>query len=119
MRVQVAYEHSDLQELKALALLAKDYNPEDASSTHPLDALRRDLEVLRGQIAALLQRIETCQSQPPFTLAARLEDESWLLLRRQELDEAIKQNDARRLALEEQLGVLLHSSSNGTIFGSN
>jgi hypothetical protein len=118
LRVQLAYEHSDLEELKALALLAKDYSS-DVSTPHPMDALRRDREVLRGQIAALLQRIESCQAQPPFTLAARLEDVSWLLLRRQELDEAIKQNDARRMALEEQLGVLLHSSSNGTIFGSN
>lgn len=118
LRVQAAYEAGALDEMKALALLAEEPAPATAEST-ALDSLRADGRTLRGQIAAVLQRIERCQAQPPFTLAAQLADEAWLAQRREEIEARIAHLDAQRAGWEAQLRTLIPAASDGTIFGLN
>jgi hypothetical protein len=117
-RVQAAYAHSDVQELRALTLLADRPGllPPTPSS---LDTLRRDRATLEAQITAMLKRIELLESQPPFTLREQLADDAWLAQRREEIEIRITQFDAQRSALEIQLQTLLPSIDNGKIFGSN
>lgn len=118
LRVQTAYEHSDMQELRALALLADQARPV-APPPATLETLRRDRATLETQIASMLKRIEQIESQPPFTLRAQLADETWLAERRQELETRISQLDAQRTALETHLQTIILPHDDGKIFGSN
>lgn len=117
-RVQAAYEHSDIQELRALALLAEQANP-SVPEQRALELLRQHREILEAQITALLQRIEAIERQPPFHLRAQLADETWLMERQKELATQTAQCEAQRLALEAHLQGLLRSLSDGQIFGAN
>jgi hypothetical protein len=117
LRVQAAYEDGNVGELKALALLAQDAASGPAPTTP--ETLRAEEEVLRGQIAAVLQRIERWEGQPPFTLRPQLADEAWLAQRRQEIEDRIAQLDAKRAALDAQLRTLFPAETDGTIFGLN
>ncbi len=117
-RVQAAYQHSDMQELRALALLADQFGP-IAPPPATLDTLRRDRATLQTQITALLKRIEQIESQPPFTQRPQLADEAWLAQRRQEIEARIAQFDTQRMALETHLQTLLPLPDDGKIFGSN
>jgi predicted nucleic acid-binding Zn-ribbon protein len=118
LRVQAAYEHSDVQELRALALLAD--RPGFLPFTPPsLDILRKDRATLDAQITAILKRIEQLENQPPFTLRHQLEDEAWLTERREEIETRIAQLEAQGSALEIQLKTLLPSIDDGKVFGSN
>ena len=118
LRVQSAYESSDVQELRALALLADRPGPA-APAPSTLGTLRKDRATLEAQIDAMLKRIEQIESQPPFTLRQQLEDETWLAQRREEIEIRITQFDAQRNALEIQLQTLLPPIDDGKIFGSN
>ena len=117
-RVQAAYEHSDMQELRALTLLADQSGP-IAPPTATLDTLRRDRATLEVQTAALLKRIEQIETQPPFTLRTQLADEAWLAQRRQEIEARITGFDTQCAALETHLQTLLAPTDDGKIFGSN
>ena len=116
-RAQSAYEAGDLPELRALALLA-----EKSASVPPsksLDSLRRDQKILEEQIATALKRVEQVESQPPFTLRRKLEDEAWLTTRRQEIDAQaatlVQQGDALKTHWEK----LSSDTGYGTTFGQN
>lgn len=118
LRVQSAYEGSDVQELRALSLLADRSGPA-APTPSTLETLRKDRATLEAQIDVMLKRIEQIESQPPFTLRRQLADEEWLVQRREEIELRIAQSDAQRKALEIQLQTLLPSDEDGKIFGSN
>ena len=118
LRVQAAYEHSDVQELRALSLLAE--RPCLLPTTSAgLDTLRRDRATLETQIAAMLKGIEQLESQPPFTLRQQLADEAWLAERRQEIETRIAQFETLRSGLEIQLKTLLPLMDDGKVFGPN
>jgi hypothetical protein len=74
-RVQTAYAAGALAELRALSLLAGESGPAEPPA-QSLDTLRAAQATLRQQIATQLARLETIQSEPPFTLRAQLDDET-------------------------------------------
>jgi len=117
LRVQEAYEASDVEELRALTLLAEPHSPAPTPAT--LDALRIDREALAKQIATMLQRIEKIESQPPFTLRKQLADEAWVAARREETETEIAKFERQREAFEIALKPFLHLPDDGQKFGSN
>ncbi len=118
LRVQDAYDARDMQELKALLLLAEkgaNVPPPPAS----LDVLRKEQETLSKQITATLERIEHIESQPPFTLRNDLENEAWVASRRDELEKQTAEWQKQRDALSAHLQTLTKGTGDGKIFGNN
>jgi len=117
LRAQSAYEHGDLPELRALALLVEKNAPSPPSKS--LDDLRRDQQILEKQINTTLESVERIESQPPFTLHQQLNDENWLVARRQDIDAQIvnlrRQSDALKTHWEKLLG----DTGYGTSFSQN
>lgn len=118
LRVQEAYEHGDLDELRALALLAGKDAPVPATPA-ALDTLRHDRDALAKQIAAMLQRIEQIEAQPPFTLHRQLADDDWVAARREEIEAAVAKFEKQRAAFESALKPFLHLPDDGQKPGSN
>jgi hypothetical protein len=116
-RAQSAYEAGDLPELRALALLAEKSAPIPPSKS--LDNLRRDGRILEDQIATALKKVEQVESQPPFTLRRRLEDEEWLTARRREIDQQTTTLRQQGDALQAHWEKLLSDTGYGTAFGKN
>lgn len=118
LRVQTAYQAGDLTELRALRLLA-----EGAAAIPPpaksLDQLEHERGVLATQVAALLQRMEAIESQPPFTLRHQLEDEAWVTARRQELEHQAEALGEQAAVLTQRWQECLRQSSDGPVFGQN
>jgi hypothetical protein len=118
LRVQTAYEDADVGELRALDLLAAKVGAVPPAPPS-LDVLRRNQEILSGQIGTMLERIEKVESQPPFTLRSQLADDAWLAERRQEIETQITRLDEQRAALETLLLTLIAPAGDGKIFGPN
>ena len=116
-RAQAAYEHGDLSELRALALLVERNAPVPPAKS--LDNLRRDQKILEEQIATALETVERIESQPPFTLQNKLEDESWLAARRKEIDEQTVTLHQQGDALKNHWDKLLGDTGYGTSFSQN
>ena len=104
--------------MRALALLAEKSGgvPPPATS---LEKLRSDQKILQKQIDELLKRIETIESQPPFTLREQLEDDAWVTARRAEIDAQINQLQAQRAGLESHLQQLLPGPDYGKWISPN
>ena len=118
LRVQAAYESSDTDELRALALLADQSGPVAPAPATP-DVLRKDRDTLQRQITEMLRRIEHIESQPPLPLRKQLADEAWVAARRQEIEARTAQFEAHCAALDTALQALLKSPDHGKKFGPN
>jgi hypothetical protein len=117
-RVQSAYMAGDLTEMRALALLAEKSGGVPPAATS-LEKLRMDQKILQKQIEELLRRIETIESQPPFTLREQLEDDAWVTARRAEIDMQIDELQSQRTGLESHLQQLLPGPDYGKWFSQN
>ncbi len=117
LRAQAAYEHGDLPELRALALLVERNAP--IPPVKSLDNLRRDQRILEKQIAAALETVERIESQPPFTLQHQLDDETWLATRRKEIDEQTVTLRQQGEALKNHWDKLLGDTGYGICFSQN
>ena len=117
LRAQAAYEHGDLPELRALALLVERNAP--IPPVKSLDNLRRDQKILEEQIITALETVERIESQPPFTLRNQLEDETWLAVRRKEVDEQTVTRRQQGETLKAHWDKLLGDTGYGTCFSQN
>lgn len=117
-RVQTAFAAGDLVEMRALALLAEDAGVAPPTAT-TLSELSAERETLRHQIDELLRRIETIESEPPFTLRKDLENDAWVAARRASLENEIDQLQKHRSHLESHLQQLSANSHAGIRFSQN
>jgi len=119
-RVQHAYQHGDLEELRALTLLAGTTAPVAAERTS-LEILRREQEILNRQIARKLKDLELAETQPPFSMRKELADESWVAAQRLEIEKQTAALGQQAAALTEKLNGLLAVQDNGygKFFGNN
>lgn len=117
-RVQDAYNASDIEEMRALEVLAERSSPV-ASAPAALETLRRDCDILRGRIDEMERRHGQIESQPPFPLRAQLADEEWVAARRQEIETRTAAFERQRATLDAALQTLLKSTGDGQKFGSN
>ncbi len=118
-RVQEAYESSDMEELRALALLVDQSGPVATPTPETFDKLRRNRDALRKQITEMERRIELIESQPPFPLRKQLADEAWVASRREEIETRTAHFEAQRAALDVALQTLLELPQDGQKFGLN
>ena len=117
LRAQAAYEHGDLPELRALALLVERNAPIPPAKS--LENLRRDQKILEEQITTALATVERIESRPPFTLEHQLDDESWLVTRRKQIDEQTVTLRQQGDALKSHWDKLLGDTGYGTAFSQN
>lgn len=125
LRVQEAYGRSDLEELRALALLLDD--PAEPLSGTPLtvpnakDKLLAEREALKAQVKRLLEEMDAVRSQPPFTMQRDLEDDTWIAARRATLDTEVAALIQQREELEKYLAQILPAADESVppIFGLN
>ena len=117
-RVQSAYVRGDLAEMRSLALLAEKLGDVPPAATS-LEDMRAEQRTLQKQFEELLKRIETTESQPPFTMREQLEDDAWMAARRTEIETQIDQLHAQRTGLESHLQQLLPGPDYGKWFSQN
>ncbi len=118
LRVQAAYEGSDMDELCALNLLAEKSSTATPGATG-LEELRRQRDIFERQTAEMLRRIGKVESQPPFTMRAQLADEAWVSAQTREIHTRIAEHDRLWAALDARLQVMINHHGHGQIFGSN
>lgn len=118
LRIQSAFAAGDLAEMQALALLAETAGAAPPTAT-ALQELNDARETLVRQIGAMLERIESIESEPPFTFRDLLKDDAWVEKRRAELEAEIHQLQAYRLRLESHLQQLAAQSDAGPQFSKN
>ncbi len=116
-RVQSAYAHGDLNELRALILLTEESTV--APPPKPIEVLRAERATLSRQITTLLARIERIKAEPPFTLETQLGDDTWIEARRRELESEIGQLNAQIQALAAHRQQLLSRGAHAAEFGPN
>lgn len=118
LRVQDAYEAADLEELRALLILA-DRSPVPATQANSLDRLTTEQQTLDHQIQRLLQEIESMQHSPPLTLRAQLTDPIWVAQRCGEIRVEIDRFEKRCAALQAQITLLTGGDSDDQRPGQN
>lgn len=103
-KVQQAYATGDLQEMKALALMADDI-PEDLTSSNQIETLQERREQLKSQADDLMQQIADLKANPPLAMAEKLDDPDWVKDQTDECEKRIEKLAVERSALEEWLSV--------------
>jgi hypothetical protein len=103
LRASRAYAAGDLDELRALALLA-DVLPESLAAA---DGIRERRDALKTAVLRMIDEIAALDSQYPFTLRARLEDEAGLAWERDALQQKLATLADECLLLETVVAHLL------------
>ncbi len=116
-RVQAAYDGRDLEELRALALMVR--APAAASEPGSLEALAREIEGIKSQIARKIAQLDALRQEPPFNVADNLDNEAWVEARLREIETEVRALETRRGELEVLLRTLLPRDENLVEFGSN
>jgi hypothetical protein len=117
-RVQAAYEHGDIEELRALSELALHLAPVVTQPTS-MDALKGEGEALRRQVERLARQVSELQQRPPFTLQAKLEDEVWVAARRAEIETQVAALQEQRRVMELRLRTLMPEIDHGKWTSAN
>jgi curved DNA-binding protein CbpA len=117
-RVQEAYEAGDIEELRALAILAgKSATP--TLSANSLELLAKEQQALEQQIQRLLKEIEAIEDRPPLTMRAELLDDAWVRGRCEEIQAAITELQQRCAGLSLHIRTLLKDDSDEQHSGQN
>ena len=117
-RVQAAYESGDLDELRALTVLA-DRTPLPVSDTSSLQRLAEEQHTLERQIRRLMEEIERIESHPPLTMRHELADKGWVQTRREAIQTAITKIQQRCERLASHIQILLKESPGEQLFSQN
>jgi len=118
LRVQDAYEAGDIDELKALTLLADKALPA-ASSANSLERLIVEQQTLDRQIQRLLKKIEAIESRPPLTMRSELFDDDWVQNRCETIQTTITDLQQRCGGLNEHIQNLLKEYPGEEHFSQN
>lgn len=125
LRVQEAYGRSDLEELRALALLVGDPDNPDGdrapAAENAKDKLMAERETLKAQVIRLLGELDTIRAQPPFTIQNDLEDDTWVTARRTAIETDCAALAQQREELERYLAQILPGDDEPVppVFGLN
>ena len=106
LRVQEAYEHADIEELRALTVLA-DRTVLPYSSASSLERLSKEQNVLEQHVQRLLKEIEKIESQPPLTMQSDLSNGDWVRNRCEEIHATIIELQKRCAGLTSHIENLL------------
>ena len=118
-RVQDAYAFADLDELRALALLAGRTGDQAITAGGTIEGLRRQRTTLGKHDAELARRIDTLEAQPPFPLRESLADDAWVEARRAELEARAAGFAAQQAASDAALQEIVNSLTHGPKPGLN
>jgi predicted RNase H-like nuclease (RuvC/YqgF family) len=117
-RVQSAYENSDLEELRAIALLA-DKIKEIKNDGPSLSGLKSEKQSLKSQIERLTKQISELEKRAPFYMQVQLHDEKWINKRRREIEKQIKSLQKRIESCEKHLQSLIPGIKHAGRFSTN
>ena len=102
LQVQAAYENGDLEQLRALALLAEDI-PEDYTLPDSLNLMRDKLSSLMDKILMMRERLEKLRGHPLLQMEDKLNDRDWVSSQQEVIREQISHEQEQLSALEEML----------------
>ena len=117
-RVQRAYENNDLDELRAVALLA-DRIKEIKNDVSSLAVLKDDQKSLKSHVDRLTKEILALEKKPPFYMRKDLNSEKWINKRRREIERQIKSLRKRIESYEKHLQSLLPGIKHAGRFSTN
>ena len=117
-RVQAAYESGDLDELRALTVLA-DRTLLPVSDASSLQRLAEEQHTLERQIRRLMEEIERIESHPPLTMRHELASAGWVRTRREAIQKAITEIQQRCARLASHIQILLKENPGEQLFSQN
>jgi hypothetical protein len=118
LRVQDAYESGDLDELRALVVLA-DRSAPSISSASSLERLTAEQCILEQQIQRMLKEIEAVESRPPLTMRSELVDDDWVRNRCETIQATMMELQKRCAGLTSHIENLLKEYPGEQSFGKN
>jgi hypothetical protein len=118
LRVQEAYELSDIDELRALTVLVNRYAPV-VSPASSLERLTNEQRTLDQQIQRLLKEIEAIESRPPLTMRSELVDDDWMRTRCETIQTTMTELQQRCVGLASHIENLLKEYPGEQSFGKN
>lgn len=119
LRVQEAYEACDLDELRALAVLAERPETSPVSGLNSLERLTHQQDALERQIQRVRTEIEEIERRPPLTLREQLFDHDWVASRVAGIQAGIEELRARCDGLTQHIHSLLIEIPHERFFGKN
>lgn len=117
-QVQDAYDAGDLEKLRALSLLLNNPKPPE-NTADALEKLQTEHAMLEKRVEEMEAKIESLESQPPFTLRDDLENEVWIAMKRTTIEKETEPLQAQAAALEKHLETLVPPHVPGIEFGLN
>lgn len=117
-QVQDAYDAGDLEKVRALSLLLNNPKPPE-NTADALQKLQTEHAMLEKRIEEMEAKIESLESQPPFTLRDDLENEVWIAMKRTTIEKETEPLQAQAAALEKHLETLVPPHVPGIEFGLN
>ena len=118
MRVQEAYELSDIEELRALTVLV-DHTVLPFSTASSLERLTKEQNTLEQHIQRLLKEIEKIEAQPPMPMRADLFNSDWVRNRCETIQTTIIELQQRCAGLTSHIENLLKEYPGEKDFGKN
>lgn len=102
--VRRAYEHGDLESLRALSIIAQDV--ESHADKLSADDIKLQIELLKAGIEKLIAEIEQIRSEFPFSIEKDLRNEEWVIKQNEQTEMLIKQASEDKTKYEERLDLL-------------
>ena len=110
---QAAYEHGDLQTLRAVAVATEGMGGEPAEADMPEDEAAAELELALAHERVVAQQLEELKRSNPYALKELLEDGEWVIRRTSELKGQIEEQKAAAEAYDARFRELSQRSGNG------
>ncbi|MDR0574720.1 MAG: hypothetical protein LBG96_11935 [Tannerella sp.] len=102
--VRRAYEHGDLESLRALSVMAQDI--ESNADKLSDDDFHLQIELLKAGIEKLMVEIEHIHSEFPFNIEKELRNEEWVKKQNEQTEALIEQASEQKAKYEERLDLL-------------
>jgi hypothetical protein len=102
--VRRAYEHGDLESLRALSVMAQDV--ESHANKLSADDFQLQIELLKAGIEKLVAEIEQIHSEFPFNIEIDLRNEEWVKKQNEQTETLIRQASEQKAKYEERLELL-------------
>ena len=94
MVAQIAYEHGDLEMLRALDVATEGMGAEHERADLEGDEANAELELVLAQERVVAQQLEDLKSSNPYALKEKLEDGAWVVRRTSGLKRQIEEQKA-------------------------
>lgn len=111
---QAAYEHGDLDALRAIAVATEGMGEQDVPDSYSEDEAAVELELVLAHERVVTQQLEDLKHSNPYALKEKLEDGSWVIKRTNELKRQIEEQKTAAKAYDARFRELVEKGKQAT-----